>query len=114
MRPAEPTIDDNSNGVALGTWHDRVYNVEKQMYEVLPIPKPISINPIKQAIRIEIIPRTLAASNVPSRMPIDHNSQHVSGALTHDANQTLTPLSADIIGSPTIVRALRADVTIIP
>lgn len=110
---ALPTIDSNSNGVTLGTWFDRRYNPITRVYDVYPVPRPIYINPVKRAVRIEVIPRTLAATNVPNRMPIDENSQHVSGALTHDINQTLVPLSVDIIGSPTIVRALRTDVTII-
>lgn len=106
-----PNIDDNGNSVSLGIWDSRIYNPNTKVYDVFPVPIPFSINPVKKAIRIEIIPRTLPPANVPDRMPIDENSINAAGALTHDVNETLTPLSVDLIqGLP----AVRCDVTIIP
>lgn len=111
MSQSHPTIDNNSVSVGLGTWNRRVYNDLKHSYDTFPTPKAISINPSNKALRIEIIPRTLSGTQVPERMPIDNNSYSVAGALTNDANLTITPLSVDVIID---IPALRADVTLLP
>ena len=114
MQPTQPTIDNNSVSTGLATWTHLEYDQVSRTYTPMPQTKPISINPTKKALRIEIIPRTLTGSLVPNRMPIDDNSYNVSGGVTNDVNMTLTPLSVDLIGSPTVVPALRAEVTVIP
>ena len=93
----------------MGVWYDRQYDVPSQSWRMVPVPTPIAITPDGK-LRIEIIPRTLSAGDLPNRMPIDANSYNVAGALTDDSNLTLTPLSVDVIID---VPAVRIDATLI-
>lgn len=59
---------------------------------------PLIVNPATGKLKIEIIPRTLDPFVVnKENLPIDENARNIGGAITNDANQTITPLSVDLI-----------------
>lgn len=94
-------IDQNSRDVGKGVYYDK-----GSLFAL-----PLSINPVNQKLLIEIIPvSSIGTKNVPSRMPIDASSANVSGGLTNDSNEILTPLSTDSVGSPVSIPCLRVDV----
>ena len=102
----QPNIDASSRSVALGVWMNRVYDSSTKTWNYFPVPTPIAINPVTKKVKIEVIPKTLSAPIIPDRMPIDANSNHVAGALTDDSDETLTPLSIELVE---YIPALRVD-----
>lgn len=82
------TIDHNSRNVGLAY-------VQGTNNLVLPI----AINPVNKKIRIEVVPRSIphTAFAAGSRMKIDENSKNVAGAVTDDTDQTITPLTVNLI-----------------
>ena len=80
-------VDANSRGIGKGVY--------EHLGKLIAV--PLSYDVVTGKLKIEIIPHTIGTINVPHRMPIDENSYNVNGGVTNDANQTLTPISVDLI-----------------
>lgn len=88
-------IDDNTKNVGLGMVHGSTDII------------PITINANTLELRVEIIPINSGGTIISSNIPIDENTHQISGAVTDDANETITPLTVnEIAGIP----CLRVDV----
>jgi hypothetical protein len=82
------TIDKNGRNVGLGY-------VQGTNNMVLPF----AINPATNALLVEVIPigSPLATFNGLNRLKIDGNTRNVAGGVTDDSDQTITPLTVDLI-----------------
>lgn len=86
------TIDQNTKNVGLGY-------VQGTSDMVIPL----TVNSSNELL-IEVIPIGAPLSAlVASRLHIDENTHQVAGAVTNDANETITPLTVDeIVGLPCV------------
>ena len=87
----ENYIDANSRNTAFGLIHGS------------QLTKEISMNDSTKRILIEVIPVAALTPLVASGIAIDANGRQIAGAVTDDANETITPLTVDeIVGLPCI------------
>lgn len=85
------TIDQNTKQVGLGFIHGTSDMV-----------LPYQINSLNELL-IEVIPCDPLSDLVASRIHIDENTKQCAAGVTNDANETITPLTCDlIVGLPCV------------